>query len=222
MNINMNIQDIHYNKYIKYKTKYLELKEQSGGFGIFNWLKSKSKAPVAPVAPVAHVAHVAPVAPVAHVAHVVAKEYVNNENQHYGEKAVKLMNDFFKPFNTAILGDKNSSKRKSSKKDIEIMHSQLVIILNEIKNHNKNIDSSDLDKIINLITNSCIDNSSHDKNKLSSDQNKIHTLLNSDKNKQISNFDSLKIVINTYFNLMNHCNLEKYTESGIKAGNELL
>jgi len=31
MNINMNIQDIHYNKYIKYKTKYLELKEQLGG-----------------------------------------------------------------------------------------------------------------------------------------------------------------------------------------------
>jgi len=29
----MNIQDIHYNKYIKYKTKYLELKEQSGGIG---------------------------------------------------------------------------------------------------------------------------------------------------------------------------------------------
>jgi hypothetical protein len=29
--MNMNIQDIHYNKYIKYKTKYLELKELSGG-----------------------------------------------------------------------------------------------------------------------------------------------------------------------------------------------
>ena len=27
----MNIQDIHYNKYIKYKTKYLELKEQNAG-----------------------------------------------------------------------------------------------------------------------------------------------------------------------------------------------
>jgi hypothetical protein len=31
MNINMNNQDIYYDKYIKYKTKYLELKEQSGG-----------------------------------------------------------------------------------------------------------------------------------------------------------------------------------------------
>jgi len=31
MNININNQDIHYNKYIKYKTKYLELKELSGG-----------------------------------------------------------------------------------------------------------------------------------------------------------------------------------------------
>ena len=31
INININIQDIHYNKYIKYKTKYLELKELSGG-----------------------------------------------------------------------------------------------------------------------------------------------------------------------------------------------
>jgi len=27
----MNNQDIHYNKYIKYKTKYLELKELNGG-----------------------------------------------------------------------------------------------------------------------------------------------------------------------------------------------
>jgi hypothetical protein len=210
----MNIQDIHYNKYIKYKTKYLELKEQSGG--MFGFLKSKSKAPVAHVAPIAYVAH------------VPAKEYVNNENQHYGEKAVKLMNDFFKPFETAILGDKNSSKRKSSKEDIKVMHSQIVEILNEIKNHNKNI-SSDLDEIINLITNSCIDNLPHDKNKLSSDknklssdknklssdQNKIHTLLN--KNKQISDFGSLKIVINTYFNLMNHCNSGNYTESGIEA-----
>jgi hypothetical protein len=32
MNININNQDIHYNKYIKYKTKYLELKELSGGY----------------------------------------------------------------------------------------------------------------------------------------------------------------------------------------------
>ena len=30
-NININIEDIYYKKYIKYKTKYLELKEQSGG-----------------------------------------------------------------------------------------------------------------------------------------------------------------------------------------------
>jgi hypothetical protein len=30
-NININIEDIYYDKYIKYKTKYLELKEQSGG-----------------------------------------------------------------------------------------------------------------------------------------------------------------------------------------------
>jgi hypothetical protein len=222
----MNIQDIHYNKYIKYKTKYLELKEQSGG--MFGFLKSKSKAPVAPVAPIAYVAPVAPiayvahVAPIAYVAHVPAKEYVNNENQHYGEKAVKLMKNFFIPFETAILGDKNSSKRKSSKKDIEVMHSQIVQILNEIKNHNKNISLDlikDLDTIINLIKNSCIDNLPHDKNKLSSDQNEIHTLLN--KNKKISDFGSLKIVINTYFNLMNHCNSGNYTESGLE-GNKLL
>jgi hypothetical protein len=32
--MDMNIQDIHYNKYIKYKTKYLELKEQSAGTGM--------------------------------------------------------------------------------------------------------------------------------------------------------------------------------------------
>jgi len=31
MNININNQDIYYNKYIKYKTKYLELKELNGG-----------------------------------------------------------------------------------------------------------------------------------------------------------------------------------------------
>jgi hypothetical protein len=31
MNININNQDVYYNKYIKYKTKYLELKESSGG-----------------------------------------------------------------------------------------------------------------------------------------------------------------------------------------------
>jgi hypothetical protein len=36
MNININNQDIHYNKYIKYKTKYLELKEQRGS-GIGEW-----------------------------------------------------------------------------------------------------------------------------------------------------------------------------------------
>ena len=57
-NININIEDIYYKKYIKYKTKYLELKEQSGG--MFGFLKSKSKAPIA------------------YVAHVPAKEYVNN------------------------------------------------------------------------------------------------------------------------------------------------
>jgi hypothetical protein len=33
-NININIEDIYYKKYIKYKTKYLELKEQSGGVKI--------------------------------------------------------------------------------------------------------------------------------------------------------------------------------------------
>ena len=31
MDTNINIQDKYYNKYIKYKTKYLELKEQRGG-----------------------------------------------------------------------------------------------------------------------------------------------------------------------------------------------
>ena len=40
--MNINTQDIHYNKYIKYKTKYLELKEQSGsGSGFFNLFSSK-------------------------------------------------------------------------------------------------------------------------------------------------------------------------------------
>jgi len=31
-NININIEDIYYDKYIKYKTKYLELKQLSGGY----------------------------------------------------------------------------------------------------------------------------------------------------------------------------------------------
>jgi hypothetical protein len=35
--MDINIQDKHYNKYLKYKLKYLELKEQSGG-GVFSYL----------------------------------------------------------------------------------------------------------------------------------------------------------------------------------------
>jgi hypothetical protein len=36
------MEDIHYNKYIKYKTKYLELKEQRGS-GIGEWFKIKEE-----------------------------------------------------------------------------------------------------------------------------------------------------------------------------------
>lgn len=49
--MDINIQDEHYNKYIKYKHKYLELKEQSGGVlnwrRMFSWLftnKSENKS----------------------------------------------------------------------------------------------------------------------------------------------------------------------------------
>ena len=40
----MNNQDIHYNKYIKYKTKYLELKELNGGlfYNIKGYFRSDS------------------------------------------------------------------------------------------------------------------------------------------------------------------------------------
>ena len=58
INININIQDIHYNKYIKYKTKYLELKELSGGItpGGITPGRITPKTPVASTAPVAYTA----------------------------------------------------------------------------------------------------------------------------------------------------------------------
>jgi hypothetical protein len=47
INININNQDIYYNKYIKYKTKYLELKELNG-LGIFSRVGSWLKQPFKP------------------------------------------------------------------------------------------------------------------------------------------------------------------------------
>jgi hypothetical protein len=41
--MDINIQDEHYKKYIKYKTKYLELKEQSGGGGVITFFKSEEE-----------------------------------------------------------------------------------------------------------------------------------------------------------------------------------
>ena len=41
-NINMNIQDKYYNKYIKYKTKYLELKELNGGDKEYEIIRNKN------------------------------------------------------------------------------------------------------------------------------------------------------------------------------------
>ena len=64
MNININMEDIHYNKYIKYKTKYLELKELNGG-GLLKKFRGlfKSSAPNTPVASVASVAPAEPTGP---------------------------------------------------------------------------------------------------------------------------------------------------------------
>ena len=210
--MNMNIQDINYNKYIKYKTKYLELKELSGG-GMFGWLK-KTQAVTKTVAPVITV-------PAATAAYF---NNVNIENKLYGEEGVRLINEFFKPFNTTIQGDKTSSIRKSSLNDINAMYSELNKILNEIKNEIKKVNTQieNLDSIIDLINNSHNDMITK---KLSKDiikyndnyKNKIYEILDSHNNKKISNFTSLKIVINTYLYLMFHYNLGDFTKNEIQA-----
>ena len=145
---------------------------------------------------------------------------VNIENKLYGEEGVRLINEFFKPFNTTIQGDKTSSIRKSSLNDINAMYSELNKILNEIKKVNTQIEN--LDSIINLIIKSYNDMI---KKELSKDiiryndnyKNKIYKILDSDNNKKISNFTSLKIVINTYFYLMFHYNLGDFTKNEIQA-----
>jgi hypothetical protein len=43
MDTNINIEDIYYDKYIKYKTKYLELKQLSGGSGVYEFCHNDYK-----------------------------------------------------------------------------------------------------------------------------------------------------------------------------------
>jgi hypothetical protein len=42
--MDINIQDVNYNKYLKYKFKYLELKQSGGGWNIWKAMEAKKKA----------------------------------------------------------------------------------------------------------------------------------------------------------------------------------
>jgi len=215
----MDINDLYYDKYIKYKTKYLELKEQSGNGlikKIFNSLKKyKSKKNVIEPKTAKELKELKE-----------KQEQQQNElygqeatlikekkeKQLYGEEALTLINDFFKPLDIIKFGDNNSSKRKSSKDDILDMYKELIVILNKIKVFNKNIEN--LQIIINIIVKSYKDFRNNKiikyPNQYNNYKNIIHIILNSEKNKKISTFNSLKEVINTYLYLMIQSNLGVY------------
>jgi hypothetical protein len=200
--MDINIQEVHYQKYIKYKKKYLELK-QSGGSGMMS-IFGKSK--------------VQPNQPNQHNQPNQPNFDILNGKQHetevYGVDALRLLEQFFV----------NLENWKSSLNDITNMRNDLIIILNKIiiKNNNLKYFSAIIGHINNCYNsidyNKTLYKNNSDKNQKdyeSKYKHQIYVLL--DMNKEISPFISLKIAINTYLYYIFNYILGDYTRHEIQS-----
>jgi hypothetical protein len=192
--------DINYKKYLKYKLKYLELKKQSGGGAS---MSSNSKVKQEVDNSKVKVQH----------NHIQFNHTRDDDIKLYGEIAISEIDNFYKPFDIK-LGDTKPGRR-SSFNDVTQMKNELISILNKIKIFNKNIVK--IDDIITHIT-KCHKDAPETNWEKYTTQNKdvIYNVLNSDGNQKISDFNTLKAVINTYLYLLYHYKLGDYNNKQLQ------